>query len=77
MIKRITVCVRASARHNAVLETAPGEYQVSTSAAAERGKANEAVIALLAKHFSVSKSRVRIVFGKTAREKMVEVLINS
>jgi uncharacterized protein YggU (UPF0235/DUF167 family) len=37
------------------------------------GAANEGLIALLAKHFEVSKSRVQIVSGFTSRIKRIEV----
>ena len=41
---------------------------------AEKGKANEEMIELPADHFlQVAKSSVRIVIGKTAREKLVEI----
>ena len=37
------------------------------------GGANEAVIKLLAEHFDVPKSRVRVVRGHTARIKQIEI----
>jgi hypothetical protein len=37
------------------------------------GKANEAVIKLLARHFKVPKSAVKIVVGLTGRTKIVDV----
>jgi len=37
------------------------------------GAANEGLIALLAKHFEVSKSKVQIVSGFTSRVKRIEV----
>lgn len=37
------------------------------------GKANEALIKLLAKHFGVAKTRVEIVRGHTSRHKVVEI----
>lgn len=37
------------------------------------GAANEALIKLLAKHFSVSRSQVRLVRGRTSLYKVVEV----
>ncbi len=37
------------------------------------GAANEGLIALLAKHFEVSKSKVQIVSGFTSRIKRIEV----
>ena len=46
---------------------------VRVSAPPEDGKANAALIALLAKRLRVAKSTVRIVSGKTARFKMIEV----
>jgi uncharacterized protein YggU (UPF0235/DUF167 family) len=39
----------------------------------EKGRANEAVIKLLAKYFKVSKNKIEIVGGKTARTKIVDI----
>jgi uncharacterized protein len=39
----------------------------------ENNKANIELIKLLAKHFKVSSSRVKIVRGLTSREKVVEI----
>jgi len=47
--------------------------KVKCRATPEKGKANEAVIALLAKHFKVSKSNVVILRGKTSSKKVVEI----
>ncbi len=40
----------------------------------EDGKANEAMIRLLAKHFDVAVSCVRIVRGHTSRQKVIEII---
>ena len=37
------------------------------------GRANQALIAILAKHFSVNKESVRIVSGSSSRIKLVEI----
>ena len=37
------------------------------------GRANQALIAILAKHFSVNKEGVRIVSGSSSRIKLVEI----
>ncbi len=37
------------------------------------GKANDAVIAMLAKHFGVAKSRIKLVRGETSRDKVFEI----
>jgi uncharacterized protein (TIGR00251 family) len=41
---------------------------------AREGKANQAVIKLLAEHFSIPKSRVRIISGFKSRNKVIEVI---
>lgn len=41
--------------------------------APDKGKANKALIALIAKEYNVKKSEVVILTGKTARKKIVEV----
>jgi uncharacterized protein (TIGR00251 family) len=41
---------------------------------AREGKANQAVIKLLAEHFSVPKSQVRIISGFKSRNKVIEVI---
>ena len=73
MNRRIWVTVKPRARKEEIVSLAEGEYRVSVRAPAEDGKANEAVIALLADSFSLSKSRIRIVSGRSARRKLVEL----
>jgi len=41
---------------------------------AREGKANQAVIKLLAEHFSIPKSQVRILSGFKSRNKVIEVI---
>lgn len=48
--------------------------KVKVTVVAEDGKANDAVIALLAKQFGVAKSRLAIVRGATSRQKVVALL---
>ncbi|MEZ5832645.1 MAG: DUF167 domain-containing protein [Dongiaceae bacterium] len=47
--------------------------KVAVSAAPEDGKANAAVIALLAKEWGVAKSAISVVSGATDRRKLVEI----
>lgn len=47
--------------------------KVKVAAAAEKGKANQAVLALLAQALGVSKTRCAMVFGHTAAEKTIEI----
>ena len=46
---------------------------LAVSAPPEGGKANDAIVALLAKAWRVPKSRIAIVAGATARTKVIEI----
>jgi uncharacterized protein (TIGR00251 family) len=50
-----------------------GTWKVKVTAAPERGKANASVCELIAQHFGIPKSRVRVVSGKTSPLKQIEV----
>ncbi|MGA2158140.1 MAG: DUF167 domain-containing protein [Dehalococcoidia bacterium] len=49
------------------------EYVVRVRAVPQDNKANEAVINLLAKHFKVAKTAVRIISGFSGRHKIIEI----
>ncbi len=52
---------------------APRRFMVAVKEPASEGRANRAIVRALAEHFGVPPSRVRIVKGHAAREKVVEV----
>ena len=70
---RYDIKVIPLANINAVVER-DGVLRVSTTAPATDGKANKMVIKLLAEHFDVPKSAIRIVRGHTGRNKLIEVI---
>ncbi|MEN9753433.1 MAG: hypothetical protein RL670_1124 [Actinomycetota bacterium] len=70
---RITVKVKPGSSKGPRVETIDGELTVFIKERAVDGAANEGLIAALAKHFGVAKSRVTIVSGFTSRIKRVEV----
>ena len=49
-------------------------FIIKVKAPPKEGKANQAVIKLLAEHFGVSQSQVRIVSGFSTRNKVIEVV---
>lgn len=51
------------------------EYKIKVTASPEKGKANEAVREALAEFFKVKKASVEIIAGKTARRKIIDVII--
>ncbi|MAF81260.1 hypothetical protein CL628_04580 [bacterium] len=70
---RILVTVKPRARQASVTKVDDGHFKVSVTAVPEGGKANGAVVAALSDYFSVAKSNIRIVLGKTAREKLIDI----
>ncbi len=70
---RIYIKVIPKSSQNKIEKTVDGSYKVWVTVVPEKGKANQAVIKLLSKHFKVAKSQIEIVGGKTAREKIVDV----
>lgn len=69
----IDVRVSPKASRNALTGWHAGALKVSVTAAPERGKANEAVEALLAGLLELPRGAVRVVAGETARNKRVEI----
>jgi uncharacterized protein (TIGR00251 family) len=69
---RVSVLVVPNARKNGVVEE--GDHlRVYVRAPPVKGKANEAVIEVLAEFFGVKKSDIRIISGERSREKVVEI----
>ena len=56
-----------------VVKISDAEYKVKVTAPPEKGKANERVAELLAYHLAVSRSSIRIIAGKTARTKIIDI----
>lgn len=69
----IQLRVQPRARRSALQRTAEGALKAAVTAPPEDGKANEAVVALLAQAWRVPKSTIEIVRGGTAREKTLRV----
>ena len=65
------VAVRAQpgARRNGIVGEHHGALKVAVTAPAERGRANEAVAALLAAALGLKKSQVELISGVTTRDK--------
>lgn len=72
---KLKVQVKPQRRQNLVEQTEDG-LLVQLKAAPEDGKANAALVCVLADHFGVRKSQVRIVSGQTSRIKLVEIETN-
>ena len=69
----ISVIVTPNARIPMVIKGEDGSYKAKVNARASEGKANMRLIEMLAKHFGVPKSHVRILKGLGSRNKLVEI----
>lgn len=66
--------IKPNSRKGPLVETADdGTMELFVRAPAVEGKANKAAIELLADHFGVSRSAVRLVGGATSRYKKFEI----
>lgn len=70
---RVRLRVRPGARRNAIVGIHGGSLKVSVTAAPERGKANDAVVELLAAALGVAASGIEVVSGHASPDKVVLV----
>ncbi len=69
----IKVKVIPHARKAEIIKLADGSLRVKVVSPPEKNKANEELTEMLARYYSVAKSRVRIVRGDRSREKLIEI----
>jgi uncharacterized protein (TIGR00251 family) len=67
----VPVQAHAGARRNGVLGVRNGMLRVAVTAAPEKGKANQAIVAALAEALGVSKSSIELVRGATSAKKQL------
>lgn len=71
---KVTILIKPNSKHREeVVEGSEGDLVVFTRSPAIENCANEAMIDLLARYFSTSKSQIKIVRGHTSKVKIVEV----
>lgn len=71
---KISVLVSPHSKKEGIEILPDGVLKVRVKEPPVDGKANEAVLYLLAKHFGVPASSVRLVAGGSGRRKIVEIL---
>ncbi len=65
----LPVKAHAGARRNELGGVQNGMLKVSVTQAPEKGKANKAIVALLAKELSLRKTQIELVAGETSAQK--------
>lgn len=69
----LTIHVTAHAKQNKIIRLDATHFRIWVTAAPDKGKANAAVIRVLAEFLDVPQSRITITRGETARTKVAEV----
>ncbi len=72
---RIYARVIPRSSRNEIKKIGEGDYKIKVTAPPVDGEANAMLIKILAKHFGVSKSSVDIIGGKSAKIKIIDIMI--
>jgi len=72
-VARLPVKVAAGASRSAIAGWSGGRLKIRINAVAERGKANAALIELIATTLGLPKSAVRVAAGATSARKTLEI----
>jgi hypothetical protein len=72
-VTRLSLRVSPRAKRNAILGLRGGTLKVSVTAVPERGKANDAVVELLAETLDLPRSAIELVSGGASKDKVVEI----
>ena len=71
---KIPATIKPNSRHREeVVVGSDGVYIIYTKAPAIEGRANAAATKLLAKHFGVAQSRVKLVRGAASKRKVFDI----
>jgi len=70
---KIIVSVKPHAKKDHIEAVGEGRYDAQIKAVPAEGKANDALIKLLADYFDITRSRIKIVSGVSSRKKIIEI----
>ena len=70
---KLRTCIKPNSKPAEGVELVDDIYEIRVKAPAIEGKANKRAIEVLAKHFGVAKSHVKLVSGATSRYKVFEI----
>jgi uncharacterized protein (TIGR00251 family) len=73
MARRISVTVKPNAKSATITKISDREFRATVREPAQDGKANLALVDLLARYFAIPKSTITIVRGHASRRKIVDL----
>ena len=71
---KFSVKVKTGSKKPHVEKMAENSYNVFVSELPYEGKANEAVVKVLADYFGIAKSKIKIISGLKSKQKIIEIL---
>lgn len=74
-LMKLQVQIKPNSKYAEGVELVDGVYVVRVKPPATEGRANARAIELLAKHFGVPKTRVKIIRGATSKHKVFQIEI--
>ncbi len=74
--KIVNILVIPKSSENKLILISENIFKAKVIALPEKGKANQAVIKLLAKYYKVSSSNITLKSGKNYKEKLFEVIFH-
>ena len=73
----LNIKVRPRARKPGIEKVSSGEYKIRVSAPPSKGEANKEVVKILASHFGLPPSSVKIVRGQKSQRKLILLEVNN
>lgn len=70
----LPILAQPKAGRNAIVGVHDGRLKVAVTQAPERGKANDAILKLLAKELGLKRSQLELAAGETSRRKVVRIV---
>ena len=70
---KIFVKVKPKANEEKVITLSDTNFKVQVKESPEKGRANRAVIRMLADYFNTSQSNIKIISGSTSKLKIIEI----
>lgn len=70
---KISIKVIPGASKDEIIKIDENNFKIKTTKPPEDGKANAAVIEILAKYFGVKKNQIEIISGQTSQRKIIEI----
>lgn len=70
---KISVKVKPNSKNESVKEVSKNNYIISVNSPPEDGKANKAVVKILAKYLNIKQWQIEIISGHTSKQKLINI----